>query len=209
MVLRSQYIFFLRYVPQVSSQSQVGGWFGTGGCSLGMRCLEVGPHLHIPLHLHPHGEAGDHDAKEVTKLAPSDPPVGDKHEVAELPEGVKEVGEPTLGHDRASIIVAAGPVVDTPNGGDAASTMLLARVAETLNDLLVLGWIGHALPNVLSGFLRRLRRLELVFAEARRVLGRNLPIAEGLLLNRRGHSKWHISAANRKARAREAEHRTL
>eukprot|EP00404_Azadinium_spinosum_P053780 CAMPEP_0180777812 /NCGR_PEP_ID=MMETSP1038_2-20121128/45496_1 /TAXON_ID=632150 /ORGANISM="Azadinium spinosum, Strain 3D9" /LENGTH=182 /DNA_ID=CAMNT_0022812951 /DNA_START=15 /DNA_END=560 /DNA_ORIENTATION=- len=169
------------------------------GRSLRVRRLKVAPHLHIPLHLHPHGKASDHDAKEVAQLAPGDPSVGDEHEMAELPEGVKEVGEPTLGHHWATIVVAARTVVDTADGGDAARTVLLPRVTEALDDLLVLRRIRHALPDVLGGFTRRLRWLELGLTEAWCIRGSHLAIAKGLLLDRCAHAERRIAATNRKA----------
>mmetsp|Transcript_124465 Transcript_124465/g.311216 ORF Transcript_124465/g.311216 Transcript_124465/m.311216 type:complete len:219 (-) Transcript_124465:49-705(-) len=149
--------------------------------SLGVRLLELIPSLHVPLHLQPHGEEAHSSAEEVAQVAHGDPPIRDEHDVAELPEAVEPISEPTRRHGWAAVVVPAWAVVDPADGGDAAGAVLLARVADGFNDLLFGGDGCHALADVLDGVRERLRRLQLHCLEAWCPLGRHLAVPECLL----------------------------
>mmetsp|Transcript_51958 Transcript_51958/g.147240 ORF Transcript_51958/g.147240 Transcript_51958/m.147240 type:complete len:205 (+) Transcript_51958:70-684(+) len=146
-----------------------------------MGLLEVVPLLDVPLHLQPHREEAERGREEVAQLAEEDPAVGDEHQVAELPEAVEPVGDPTLRHHRTAVVVAARAVVDAAHGGDAARTVLLARVTDGLNDLLLQRKGCHTLADVLDGIREGLRRLRLKLLEAGGTNRRHLAVAERLL----------------------------
>mmetsp|Transcript_30275 Transcript_30275/g.81948 ORF Transcript_30275/g.81948 Transcript_30275/m.81948 type:complete len:200 (-) Transcript_30275:26-625(-) len=147
-----------------------------------MGLLVVLPRLHVPLHLEPEWGKADHDADKVAHAPDGDPAVCHKHEVAKLPEAIEEVGKPALGHRRPPIVVATGAVIDTPDRGDATGRMLLTRIANALDELLVLWDVCHALRNVLDRGRNVLCRLQLGITKAWSTLWRHLAKAEGLLL---------------------------
>merc|ERR1712012_843783 len=94
-------------------------------------------------------------------MAQGNPPVHDEEEMPKLPEPIEIVRKPTLRHRWAAVIVAPGAIVDTTNRRDAPRAVLLARVADSLDDLLVLWHIQHALGDVLHRVLNGLGGLEL------------------------------------------------
>ena len=69
-----------------------------------------------------------------TRSLPSDLPAA---RVAKLPARVEEVGDPALGHLGSAVVVAPRAVVDASQGAQATCRVLLPRVSEAFNDLLV------------------------------------------------------------------------
>ena len=67
-----------------------------------------------------------------------------------LPERIEKVGKPSLRHLGTAIVVASGAVVDAAQRAQAAMWVLLPRVANSFNDLLVTGFKVSKVPKRLS-----------------------------------------------------------
>merc|ERR1719343_77055 len=147
-----------------------------------MRLLELLPHLHVPRHLEPHGEEADASCHDVANVAEENPAIGHEEEVPELPEAVEIVCEPTLWHLRAPVIVTTRTIVDATHSADASGAVLLAGVADTLDDLLVGRDGSHALADVPHSVADGLGRLQLTSIEARSSVWSHFSVTEGLLL---------------------------
>eukprot|EP00438_Fugacium_kawagutii_P008265 Skav206538 [mRNA] locus=scaffold504:229621:230420:- [translate_table: standard] len=126
------------------------------------------------MHVNVHGDEANGDGQDVAKSTPCDPTVGNKEDVAELPKRIEQIGKPSLRHFGAAIVVAPRAVVDSAQCAQATVRVLLPRVANALNDLLVFWWIGHVLRDVLHCVAHGLGWILLVLTTKARCIGRGM-----------------------------------
>eukprot|EP00442_Polarella_glacialis_P057007 CAMPEP_0115076352 /NCGR_PEP_ID=MMETSP0227-20121206/16383_1 /TAXON_ID=89957 /ORGANISM="Polarella glacialis, Strain CCMP 1383" /LENGTH=128 /DNA_ID=CAMNT_0002463491 /DNA_START=81 /DNA_END=467 /DNA_ORIENTATION=- len=82
--------------------------------------LVVQNHGLVALHVIPQWNEAHRNSHEMAQAANRHPAICDKHQVAKLPERVEVVCEPALWHLRTPVVVAARPIVDAPDGAQAA-----------------------------------------------------------------------------------------